>query len=224
VWDRRVGFLCDSGLKKKKHCSSGIFTADPRKAKLAKLLPTITPEEAAELTYYGSEVVHPFTMEQVIRASIPIRIKNTFKPEGQGTLILPGESPKGSPRSSPTEPNGTVQPRSKHATAVTIKDNVTVVNVHSNRKSVSHGFLAQIFSTLDKYGVVVDLISTSEVHVSMALGPYVTEQKLNKALAELRKYGIVCFFFFFFFWFSLFCSDLLYSTRRLLTKYYVFFA
>ena len=48
----------------------GIFTADPRKVESAKLLPIISPEEAAELTYYGSEVIHPFTMEQVIRGNI----------------------------------------------------------------------------------------------------------------------------------------------------------
>lgn len=53
----------------------GIFTADPRKVPNARLLDSVTPEEAAELTYYGSEVIHPFTMEQVIKAKIPIRIK-----------------------------------------------------------------------------------------------------------------------------------------------------
>jgi aspartate kinase len=158
----------------------GIFTADPRKVPLARKIHTISPEEAAELTYYGSEVIHPFTMEQVIRASIPIRIKNTFKPEGEGTIILP----EGHELSSPTEAK-------RRATAVTIKDNVIVLNVHSNRKSVSHGFFAQIFLTLDKFGIVVDLISTSEVHISMALNPNVTSEKLDTCLIELKKYGQV---------------------------------
>ena len=124
----------------------GIFTADPRKVPSARLLSAITPEEAAELTYYGSEVIHPFTMEQVIRASIPIRIKNAFNPNGYGTLILP----KGyqeedhdvvGPALSPVSPpsNEALQSlkggSTKHPTAVTIKDNVTVLNVHSNKKS-----------------------------------------------------------------------------------------
>ncbi|KAJ3166162.1 Aspartokinase [Irineochytrium annulatum] len=161
----------------------GIFTADPRKVKRARLLPTISPEEAAELTYYGSEVIHPFTMEQVIRAAIPIRIKNTFVPSGAGTLILPNPGR--------VDVGSDVDMSSKHATAATIKDNITVLNVHSNRKSVSHGFFAQIFSTLDRFGIVVDLISTSEVHVSMALGPNITAGKLDAALVELRKYGTV---------------------------------
>ncbi|GME94331.1 unnamed protein product [Ambrosiozyma monospora] len=67
----------------------GIFTADPRKVKNARLLKSVTPEEAAELTYYGSEVIHPFTMEQVIKAKIPIRIKNVENPNGEGTIIYP---------------------------------------------------------------------------------------------------------------------------------------
>lgn len=157
----------------------GIYTADPRKVPRAQKIHSITPEEAAELTYYGSEVIHPFTMEQVIRASIPIRIKNTFKPEGLGTLIVPeGHRLHIKPESTIRQP-----------TAVTIKDNVIVLNVHSNRKSVSHGFLAQIFLTLDKYGIVVDLISTSEVHISIALNPSISRDKLDRALTDLKKYG-----------------------------------
>lgn len=157
----------------------GIFTADPRKVSGAMKLETISPEEVAELTYYGSEVIHPFTMDQVIRASIPIRIKNTFEPDGTGTLIVPNE----------LKP---LSPAVKKPTAITIKDNVTVLNIHSNRKSVSHGFLAQIFLILDKFGIVVDLISTSEVHVSMALGHLSDSQNsFDKAIKEIQKFGSV---------------------------------
>jgi aspartate kinase len=62
----------------------GIFSADPTRVPSARLLPSISPAEAAELTYYGAEVIHPFTMEQAIQAAIPIRIKNTFKPNDHG--------------------------------------------------------------------------------------------------------------------------------------------
>ena len=67
----------------------GIYTADPRKVPKARLLSIITPEEASELTYYGSEVIHPYTMEQVIGANVPIRIKNVMNPSGEGTIIFP---------------------------------------------------------------------------------------------------------------------------------------
>ncbi|KAI8334434.1 Aspartate/glutamate/uridylate kinase [Chlamydoabsidia padenii] len=156
----------------------GIFTADPRKVSNARLLATITPEEAAELTYYGSEVIHPFTMEQVIRVNIPIRIKNVENPAGTGTIIFPDQQQNGSHSS-------------RSPTAVTIKDNIYVLNVHSNRKNVSHGFLAKIFTTLDDHGIVVDLISTSEVHVSMALNAELISSNLDTAVKELKKLGSV---------------------------------
>ncbi|TPX42940.1 aspartate kinase [Synchytrium endobioticum] len=168
----------------------GIFTADPRKAPKARLLASISPEEAAELTYYGSEVIHPFTMAQVIRARIPIRIKNTFRPDGAGTVILPNGMAVDGAGASHVSQSKKARAEN-HPTAVTIKDDVTVINVHSNRKSVSHGFFASIFTTLDKFGIVVDLIATSEVHISMALGPNVLDPRLDMAIAELRAHGDV---------------------------------
>ncbi|KAI7857416.1 Aspartate/glutamate/uridylate kinase [Circinella umbellata] len=165
----------------------GVFTADPRKVPDARLLANITPEEAAELTYYGSEVIHPFTMEQVIRAEIPIRIKNVENPAGSGTIIYP-EDQKIIQELDTTNLDLL---HTKLPTAVTIKDNICVLNVHSNRKNVSHGFLAKIFATLDEYGVVVDLISTSEVHVSMALGSDMVQANLDKAIANLEMLGSV---------------------------------
>lgn len=172
----------------------GIFTADPRKVKAARLLPHITPEEAAELTYYGSEVIHPFTMEQVINASIPIRIKNVEKPSGAGTVIYPdvSNSEPGTPPASAMAALA-IDPtlHRKIPTAVTIKDSILVLNVRSNRKTISHGFLAKLFGTLDRYGIVVDLISTSEVHVSIAMNGSMRRQLLDKVVNELRKVGEV---------------------------------
>lgn len=194
----------------------GVFTADPRKVPTARLVPAITPEEAAELTYYGSEVIHPFTMEQAIKKSIPIRIKNVQNPRGCGTVIFPDsedkarlgqdpfldghvaqpEPPESGPR-VPLLPGGPVvctsgkEQTRKLPTAVTIKDNIIVLNVHSNRKTISHGFFARIFGTLDRYGVVVDLISTSEVHVSMALTASIKARTLEHLRNELQHIGTV---------------------------------
>ena len=155
----------------------GIFTADPRKVPTAALLPSVTPSEAAELTFYGSEVIHPFTMEQVIRARIPIRIKNVMNPRGAGTIIFP-DSIKTLESHSPLR-DGLFRTRSssllnalntpRRPTAVTIKHNIVVLNVHSNKRTRAHGFLMNIFSILDRWHLSVDLISSSEVHVSMAL-------------------------------------------------------
>ncbi|KAG0248770.1 Aspartokinase, partial [Linnemannia exigua] len=126
---------------------NGIFTADPRKVKDARLLNILTSEEASKLTYCGSEVIHPFTMEQVIHAHIPIRITNVMNTHGSGTIIFPDQ------------PSGTCTPNDRNAPLPSSKP-----------QSFSHNFFAQIFGTLDRCGMAVDLISTSEVHISMALG------------------------------------------------------
>lgn len=156
----------------------GIFTADPSKVPTARLLPSITPSEAAELTFYGSEVIHHLTMDQVIRAQppIPIRIKNVKNPRGNGTIVIPDPVLSASHRlhrSSPSEAATAAAAaparNPKRPTAVTIKDHVSVINVHSNKRSISHGFFARVFSILDRHSISVDLISTSEVHVSLAI-------------------------------------------------------
>lgn len=178
----------------------GIFTADPRKVPNARLLESVTPEEAAELTYYGSEVIHPFTMEQVIKAKIPIRIKNVVNPNGKGTIIYPDnlgrrgeDTPPHPPAAYDTLPTQYITThKKKSATAITAKQDIVVINVHSNKKTLSHGFLAHIFTTLDNYKLVVDLISTSEVHVSMALQIQQDQEiHLKHAIKELRKMGTV---------------------------------
>ena len=192
----------------------GIFTADPRKVPTARLLPAITPAEAAELTFYGSEVIHPFTMEQVIRSKIPIRTKNVMNPKGNGTVIFPdshAELERTSPGHDPNllKKRGSPPPSQqlqtpKRPTAVTVKHKILVINVHSNKRSLSHGFFAGIFTVLDRWRLSIDLISTSEVHVSMALHSEmrllngigrdeyeIVDQDLKGALQDLQKYGTV---------------------------------
>ncbi|KAI0062615.1 aspartate kinase [Artomyces pyxidatus] len=181
----------------------GIFTADPRKVPTARLIPIISPEEAAELTYYGSEVVHPFTMEQVIRRKIPIRIKNVENPKGGGTVIHPDADVDATiaPHDNADGLHGGIDlltlgdahflAPQKLPTAVTIKERIVVLNVQSNRKRVSHGFLAGIFGTLDRFGVVVDLISTSEVYVSMAIEDVLDRKLQARLVRELEKIGTV---------------------------------
>ncbi|KAJ7115796.1 Aspartate/glutamate/uridylate kinase [Mycena epipterygia] len=167
----------------------GIFTADPRKVPTARLISIISPEEAAELTYYASEAVHPFTMEQAIRQKIPIRIKNVENPRGGGTVIPP--DPEADTTQVEDDVGSAMKQHPRHPTAVTIKEHIIVLNINSNRKSVSHRFLAGIFSTLDRFGVVVDLISTSEVHVSMAIEDGLAKKVLERLLRELQKSGTV---------------------------------
>ena len=106
-----------------------------------------------------------------------------------GWSIKPLSALSTSPPGSPTRKN---RPALKAPTAVTIKENIVVLNVNSNRKNVSHGFLAGIFGVLDRFSVVVDLISTSEVYVSMAIEETVDKKVLERVVRELKKSGTVC--------------------------------
>ncbi|KAL3427065.1 aspartate kinase [Phlyctema vagabunda] len=172
----------------------GIFTADPTKVPTARLLQTITPAEAAELTFYGSEVIHHLTMDQVIHAKPPIRIriKNVKNPRGNGTIVVPEPVSPGQflHNRTPSVPGFRKIP--KRPTAVTIKDKISVINVHSNKRSISHGFFQKVFTILDKRQLSVDLISTSEVHVSMAVhSANISRADLQSAKDELEECGEV---------------------------------
>ncbi len=157
----------------------GIFTADPRKVPNAKVLEYISPEEAAELTYFGSEVLHPFTMERAIAASVPVRIKNTFAPEKAGTVVVPKERlPQFRFQRSP----------SRRAVAVTTKNDVSVLNIHSNRMLHSTGFLAQVFEAFHRQQVEIDLISTSEVNISCTI---TQKEQVPTLLPSLESLGRV---------------------------------
>jgi aspartate kinase len=145
----------------------GIFTADPRKVPSARVLSSISPAEAAELTYFGSEVLHPFTMERVVSANVPIRIKNSFRPDAEGTVIA----------ASPAGKTGRI-------TAVTVKRGITVLTITSNRMYNAYGFLSRVFSALAEHGVVVDLVSTSEVSISCTVDRLPEPEKVRTALGE----------------------------------------
>jgi aspartate kinase len=173
----------------------GIFTADPSKVPTARLLPSINPAEAAELTFYGSEVIHHLTMDQVINAKPPIRIriKNVKNPRGNGTIIVPDPVlAPGRPLMRHRASSGLGRNIPKRPTAVTIKDKISVINVHSNKRSISHGFFAKVFSILDKRQISVDLISTSEVHVSMAIhAANISDEDFQLTKEELEECGKV---------------------------------
>lgn len=170
---------------------------DPRKVPTARLLSSIHPSEANELTYYGSEVLHPFTIAQCI-PKIPIRIKNVLEPENPGTVISLDHPETSHPQYSQ---------RPKRPKAVTVKHQITVVNVHSDRKVESPEFLVKICGILAVNKLAVDLLELNETHVSIAVhsktpfikGAGAEDQEerqnqhhdLQKAIEELREHGIV---------------------------------
>jgi aspartate kinase len=176
----------------------GIFTADPSKVPAARLLATVTSEEAAELTYYGSEVIHPTTIDIIKTASLPLRLKNVKNPDGAGTIIYPSKSsPRSSSKSSRSSPRSLSPggssspsdedietPRSNFMTAngyhgegrerrvptaLTTKDSISVINIQSNGTSDSQHFLGQTAAVLGRYDIAIDLISSSTNSLSLAV-------------------------------------------------------
>ncbi|KAF2637739.1 aspartate kinase [Massarina eburnea CBS 473.64] len=187
----------------------GIFTADPRKIKAARLLATVTSEEAAELTYYGSEVIHPLTMAQIDVAGIPLRLKNVMNPEGSGTMIFPSENARSSEGSDGEvekgrgiekalfmKKHGYYGPHSsrRRPTAVTSKSDICVLNIRSNGTSPPASFFARTALLLEKYDVAIDLISSSQQMLSLAIccpGSSPEGLRFEDAMQELGAVGSV---------------------------------
>ena len=151
----------------------GIMTADPKIVKDARTLGRISFEEAQELAYFGARVIHPKTIEPAMEKSIPVRILNTFKPEYGGTTIVKEE--KKIDYENPVK-------------AIAHKDDICVVKLHSTKMLDQAGYLTKVFEVFGNYQKSVDMISTSEVSVSLTVdnGP-----GLEAIQAELEKYADV---------------------------------
>ncbi|KAI1752860.1 aspartate kinase [Xylaria castorea] len=180
----------------------GIFTADPRKIPSAQLLPSVTADEATELTYYGSEVIHPLTMDQIREANISLRLKNVFKPHAEGTLIELNSTPSpleiGQARKVISPPGVLLKNdfsvgrfERRRPTAVTVKDDILVINVVCNRNTKSGGLLIQVFERLERNNIQVDLIATSERNVSLAVHSPGNLSAVLRLKEELESFGQV---------------------------------
>jgi aspartate kinase len=130
---------------------NGVLTMDPRIVPEARLLPEITFAEAAELANFGAKVLHPATVLPALRGNIKVFVGNTFAPEKGGTWIHP-ELPE-----KPT------------FRAVALRENQTLITVSSARMLQAHGFLAKLFTILADHSISVDLVTTSEVTVTLTI-------------------------------------------------------
>jgi aspartate kinase len=149
----------------------GIMTADPRLAPGAKPIDSLTFSEAGELAYYGGKVLHPATITPAVRKHIPVRCLNTFKPDHPGTTIVADS------RSSMTGPKS-------------IAHNLhnLILTVTTPRMLHGHGFLARIFDVFARHKISIDMVSTSEVSVSVTLD---SNRNLEAAVADLRQFAEV---------------------------------
>ena len=147
----------------------GMHNNDPRVVEDTEALHRLNFDEAAELAYFGAKILHPTCVLPAKYANIPVRLKNTMDPKAEGTLIN----------------NVVVKGKFK---AVAAKDNITAVKIKSSRMLLATGFLRKIFEIFESYQTPIDMITTSEVGVSMSID---NNTHLDEIVNELKKYGTV---------------------------------
>lgn len=147
----------------------GMHNNDPRVVDETEAVRQLNFEEAAELAYFGAKILHPTCVQPAKFAGIPVRLLNTMDPSSPGTIIN----------------NELVQGKIK---AVAAKDNITAIKIKSSRMLLATGFLRKVFEIFESYQTPIDMITTSEVGVSMSID---NDSHLNDIVAELKKYGTV---------------------------------
>jgi aspartate kinase len=149
----------------------GMLTADPRLVPNAQVVPELSFDEASELAFFGAKVLHPATILPAMASNIPVRILNSRNAEVRGTLIT-AKRPA----------------NSRPLTAVATKRNVTVVDITSTRMLMAHGFLHKLFGVFEQHGTSVDVVTTSEVSVSVTVDD---ARRLPRILEDLRAFADV---------------------------------
>jgi aspartate kinase len=149
----------------------GMLTADPTVMPGGLRVKTISFAEAAELAYFGAKVLHPATVIPAIERDIPVLILNSRRPEVKGTVIVSRAVVSRNPIKS-----------------IACKRNITLVNIHSSRMLMAHGFLRRIFEVFDRYETSVDMIATSEVNVSLTID---NTSRLDRVVEDLGEFSEV---------------------------------
>jgi aspartate kinase len=150
---------------------SGVLTADPRIVANARTIPILSYQEAAELAYFGAKVLHPKTIQPAIDKNIPVRVCNSRAPREAGTLIV---------AESEAAPQ-TIK-------AIAHKNGITTVQITSARMLGAYGFLRALFEVFDRHETGVDVVTTSEVSVSLSLDD---ASRLPQLLPDLEQLGTV---------------------------------
>jgi aspartate kinase len=145
----------------------GMHNNDPRVVKKTVPIEQMSFDEAAELAYFGAKILHPASIWPAQTYKIPVRLLNTMEPTAKGTLI--------------TEEAGSVGVK-----AVAAKDNIIAIRIKSSRMLLAYGFLRKIFEVFEKYRTPIDMITTSEVAVTLTID---SDLHLNDILKELEPFG-----------------------------------
>ena len=147
----------------------GMHNNDPRFVENTEPVRQLNFEEAAELAYFGAKILHPTCIQPAKFAGIPVRLKNTMDPDAEGSII----------------DNVLIRGKIK---AIAAKDNITAIKIKSSRMLLATGFLRKVFEIFESYQTPIDMITTSEVGLSMSID---NDKHLNEIVEELKKYGSV---------------------------------
>lgn len=147
----------------------GMHNNDPRIVKGTKPIARLSFDEAAELAYFGAKILHPQSVFPAQRYKIPVRLLNTMEPKAAGTLIA-AESERGKIKS------------------IAAKDGITAIKIQSSRMLLAYGFLRRVFEIFERYKTPIDMITTSEVAVSLTID---FTDNLDSIVEELHAFGSV---------------------------------
>jgi aspartate kinase len=145
----------------------GMMTADPRIVPEARVLDRISPEEASELAYFGARVLHPLTLAPAIEKGIPVHVRNSRKPEGRGTEIA----------AAPSDHAPDVR-------SIACKRGIATLDVVTSRMLMASGFLRTLFEVFERHDTAVDMVTTSEISVSVTVDD---PARLPDICRDLRK-------------------------------------
>jgi aspartate kinase len=148
---------------------NGFHNNDPRFVEKTRVIRHISFDEAAELAYFGAKILHPSSVNPAREKNIPVRLKNTMEPEDEGTLITS---------------NCILQDYK----AVAAKDGISALRIKSDRMLMAYGFLRKIFEIFEAYKTPIDMVTTSEVSVSITVD---NPQYLNQIARDLKELGSV---------------------------------
>ena len=147
----------------------GMHNNDPRVVENTRPIAELSFDEASELAYFGAKILHPSSIFPAKQYNVPVQLKNTMDPEAYGTMI-------------------SSQEKSKEIKAIAAKDGITAIKIKSTRMLLAYGFLSNVFEIFEKYKTPIDMITTSEVAVSLTID---NDSKLTEIVADLEAFGAV---------------------------------
>ena len=147
----------------------GLHNNDPRFVENTSPVSNLCFDESAELAYFGAKILHPQTVMPVKTLGIPVRLKNTMEPNADGTFITKDAQGEG-------------------IKAIAAKDGITAIKIKSGRMLNAHGFLKKVFEIFEHYETAIDMITTSEIAISLTIDD---TTYLDKIVAELEKFALV---------------------------------